>query len=235
MPKLPVHIVMLDSPSAGTVTMQALQLLRSADALFCPVPRTAAERPAPFDAAALLRELGIDGARLHPYPYSAQASRGVTAAELTEVADAVATLAASQRVAVVVCDPAGLAAAHRHIGTRLAVAGFDVGYAAGVPAWMAAMAAAGVVAGDDEPLTLLPRVSRPETLQQLLRAGHAVVVQQAAAGEAAVKAVLTAWRDEASCEWHYFEPAAVPFHASDPAEILARPFAPGSLLFIRRR
>lgn len=230
----PVKIVSLGPGEAELITLKGFRALQQADAIYCPATLSADGRRI-SRAAEILRALGFEAPKCRLFELPMSKDGRAAEAVYGRVAGEIAANAGSVRTAVVAEGDAGFYSSVHYIGDRLAGAGVAVEYVAGVPAFIAAGACAGLhVAKRGEPLTVLPAVADAGRLTALLEAGHTVVVMKLSQNEAPVKEAIRRLPDG---DWHYFEQVGTPeeLHLTDPARLLARPFAYFSLLLARRR
>lgn len=231
----PVHILSLGPGDPELVTLKTLRRLEESDSVYVPVTIVPSTGHTVSRATAILDALGIERTKLRPFEVPMAKDR--TAAE-----NAYRALAprireeqqAGRRIAVAAEGDAGLYASVHYVGDLLRGSGIEVHYTAGIPALIAAAAAAGLhLVKGDESLLLLPSVSAPEQLLAPLAEGRTVAVMKLSQSESAVK---TAVERGEEYTWHYFENIGTEkeFLTASTATILARRFPYFSLLIARR-
>ena len=224
-----VTFVSLGPGDPELITLKALKALQEADEVFCPASGGGSR------AAAILSALGIEPGkfRLFTVPMSDDRSAAVkayadAALEITEA------YRAGRKVAVAAEGDAGFYASTDYIAEGLAEAGIATARIAGVPAFLACGALAGIpVARLNEGLEVVPGTLSPDDLRAKLAERRVIVVMKASRCEAALKQAM---RELADAQFHYFENAGVDgreFYSTDIEVIAARTFPYFSLVIIR--
>lgn len=233
--KHPIQILSLGPGDPELVTLKTLRLLKLSDAVYFPTTLSVTTGRRISRAGDILASLGIEESKLRPFEVPME--KGHTAAETAYKALAAHILSgqeSEERVAVVAEGDAGIYASVHYVGDLLCEAGAEVQYTAGIPALIAAAAAAGVhIVKGEEPLLVLPSVHSPEEILCPLAEGKTVVVMKLSQSEEALKAAIGQGSEYV---WHYVENIGTTgeFHTTSPQEILPRKFPYFSLLIVRR-
>ena len=199
----PVSVVSLGPGDPDSLTLGAWKALRQADCIFCPAVSGGSEESPVSRAKDILLQSGIDPHRIRCFHLPMNPDRRPAAAVYDAVADEVQSLTAACRVAITAEGDAGIYSSVHYVADRLAERGVPLRYLAGVPSFVAAASMAGLhLVRGNEPLTVLPRLSDPAVLEELLDAGHRVVVMKLPQSEAVLREAIGR-RPGAS--WHYFE------------------------------
>jgi len=226
----PIPFVSLGPGDPESVTLGALGALRAAERIYCPATAGVSR------AGEILLALGIDPANIRPFDVPMRADRAAALEAYRAAAETLAEDArAGIRVAVAAEGDAGFYATTDYIAERLAVAGIPTRRLAGVPAFIAAGALAGIpVARGDEGLEVAPGRITCGQLAEKLTTGRTVVVMKASRCEAALK---QAAKELEGVEFHYFENigvAGAEYYTADRGEILSRAFPYFSLMIVRK-
>lgn len=226
-----VHVVSLGPGDPELLTLGALRSLREADAIYLPATVDAAGRRSSRAADILA---GADPALAGKFrPFALPMKRDRSAAREAYRAAAEAIAADPARTVVLTAEgDAGIYSSAHYVGDLLARRGIEVRYRAGIPAFVAAGAAAGVhLVHNDETLEVRPVVARGE-IEAAVGAGRTVVVMKPSQSEAVVKRAVEALP---TARWLYFENigSAGEYRTEDRAAILARTFPYFSIVIVR--
>lgn len=225
-------VVSLGPGDPDQLTLGAWRALRRADVVFVPSTRDAAGGWS-SRAGDVLAASGIDEGRIRRFELPMSRDRGAALAAYRGVAEEVAALRATHRVAVAAEGDAGIYASVHYVGDALEEAGVPVAYLAGVPSFVAAGASAGLhVVRGSERLVVMPSVTDAGVLLASLDAGDTVVAMKLPQSETAIREAL---RLRPDAGWHYFEHVGTEeeLHLTSPDEIAARHFPYFSLLIVR--
>ncbi len=230
----PISIVSLGPGDPELLTLGALHDLQRADVIFCPTTGPADAEVEASRAGRLLLASGIARERIRLFELGMRGDRR----SALETYDAVARAAVEvsdegQEVAVAAEGDAGIYASVHYIGDRIAALGRVVRYRAGIPAFIAAGAAAGMhLVKQRESLLVVPDLRDAAHAESLVTSGMTVVIMKLSQNADLVRALLAA---HPAAGWHYFENLGSPLecHLTSPDEILARCFPYFSLLILR--
>lgn len=229
----PVYFVSLGPGEAELITLKGLHLLRQADRIYCPATPGKADKPV-SRAADILGELAVNPQSIRLFVIPMSKNR-------TAAWDAYGALAlqaeidyrAGLRVAIVAEGDAGFYASVHYVYDRLAAAGVEVKRIAGIPAFIAAGAVAGLhIVRQEEELNVIPGNCTAEGLSRKLAEGQVVVIMKLSTAEEAVKECIGRYPEAV---FHYFENVGTEkeFYTADRTLILEKQFPYFSLMVIR--
>lgn len=229
----PVYFVSLGPGEAELITVKGLNLLRAADCIYCPA--TPGKNGGLVSRAApILEQLGIAAAAIRMFTLPMSRNRAAAWEAYHNLAlQAEKEYRAGKRVAIVAEGDAGLYASVHYVYDKLAAAGVEVKRVAGIPAFIAAGALAGLhIVRQEEELNVIPGRCTADGLERKINEGKVVVIMKLSAAEEAVKACM------ARCPkavFHYFENVGAPmeFYTSDRTLIFEKSFPYFSLMVIR--
>jgi precorrin-2/cobalt-factor-2 C20-methyltransferase len=225
----PILFVSLGPGDPELVTLKGLGSLLAADAVFCP------GTDADSRSARILEALGVPSERVRMFAVPMSRDRSAaTEAYRRVAAEAAEAHRAGLRVAFAAEGDAGFYATTDYVADFLAAEGVPSARIAGVPAFLACGALAGMtVTRLDEALEIVPGTATAEGLAARLAEGKTVVVMKPSRCEAELKRAMEALPDAG---FHYFENVGTPgaeFHTADRALIASRRFPYFSLLIVR--
>jgi precorrin-2/cobalt-factor-2 C20-methyltransferase len=226
----PVYFVSLGPGDPELVTLKALKALRGADRIYAPAVGSDSR------AAAILSALEIAPERIRTFSVPMSEDRALSRdAYRVAAAEIAADCRTGLRAAVTAEGDAGFYATTDYLAERLAEVGISTVRIAGVPAFLACGALAGIpVVRRDGGLEVVPGTVSPDGLRAKLSEGKTVVVMKASRCEATLKQAIEALPE---VDFHYFENVGVSgreFYTSRKENILARKFPYFSLLIIQK-
>lgn len=234
MTEKPISIISLGPGDPELLTLGALRDLQAADVIFCPTVGSADQGLEVSRAGQLLLRSGLPGERIRLFELGMHRDRHAALEAYDAVARAAIGFAAAGRaVAVAAEGDAGIFASVHYIGDRIAALGHEVRYRAGIPAFIAAGALAGLhLVKQRESLVIVPELRDDDHVERLMASGMTVVIMKLSQNAALVRAAVAA---HPSAGWHYFENLGSPLecHLSTPDAILARSFPYFSLMILR--
>lgn len=215
------------------ITLKALNALKDADVIFCP-GTGAVEGEIKSRSMDILRHLPVDLSkiRIFPVPMSRDREEALKAydrvcEEMLEMADA------GKSVAVTAEGDACFYSSASYMYEKLCRAGYPVQMVAGVPAFIAAGAVAGLhLVKQQERLLVIPGDVLVEELLEAVVAKRTLVIMKVPLGEAILRPFIARHPE---LYYHYFEQVGTvsEFYTSDPEQILSRAFTYFSVLVIR--
>lgn len=222
-----VSFVSLGPGDPELITLKGFRKLQEAEVIFCPAGGPSSR------AARILKALDIPEERILPFALPMGKDRRAAFQAYDRVYEQAAAASREGRKAVIVAEgDAGFYSSTQYICDRLAGNGIPVERTAGVPAFIAAGAVAGLhIVKQNEPLQVLPGEVDTAALLQSLERGVHTVIMKLPQSEAAVKACI---RQAPRHGWHYFEHVGTgrEFYTCDCETILQRPFPYFSLMLV---
>lgn len=253
-PIYPVSFVSLGPGDPELITLKGLRLLREADIIYCPASvisekgrRETAGSEIPVNtetekkeksgntsrAAKILEALEIDSRRVCLFPLPMSKDRDAALRTYDRVYEQAAQACRESKKAVIVAEgDAGFYSSVQYIYDRFIENGIPVERTAGVPAFIAAGALAGIhIVKQEEPLSVLPGIVDCNVLLQSLEQGTHAVIMKLSQSEAQIKECmrLAPWH-----HWHYFENIGTEreFYTDSIESILQRRFPYFSLIIV---
>ncbi len=229
----PVVFVSLGPGEAELVTVKGYKALQEAEVIFCPGVILPGGKTS-SRAYAILRELGVDGSPVRLFDVPMQKDRKTTPKVYRKVAQQVRqSFQEGKRVAVVAEGDCGFYSSIQYIWEELEERAVPLQRIAGVPAFIACGAMAGIhLASQEAELDVVPGTLTLAGLRSKLSAGRTVVVMKPSQCREALKEAIETMPGMA---FHYFENAGVAdkqFYTADPRIIQERTFPYFSLLVI---
>ena len=227
----PVTFLSLGPGDPELLTLKALKTLKDADVVMVPATRNN-EGIIKSRATDIISEWRIEN-RLMVYELPMLKDRQAVSLVYDGIfSDCVRLYQEGRRVVVAVEGDVSIYASIHYVMERLEEAGIPVEQSAGIPSFIAAAASAGLsLISQQQRLTILPGDADAETLYQLLKNNHVVVVMKLSQCQDAVKDFL---RQNPQTTCHYFENVGTPeaYHTTLRDEIQSRQFPYFSLCVI---
>ena len=229
----PIHFVSLGPGDPELITLKGLRTLRQADLIYCPA--TLAKQGHTSRAMEILKDLDLDESRISPFslPMSKQRSEALQVYDKL-FNDAIRAYHAGLQVAIVAEGDAGFYSSIQYIYDRLTEAKIPVRRIAGVPAFIAAGALAGIhIAKQEEEVRVIPGTASSASLSAAIERKQVCVIMKLSACGEAVKECVRKYRDQA--RFLYFEHIGTDkeFHTSVPEEWLDKKIPYFSLLIVQ--
>jgi precorrin-2/cobalt-factor-2 C20-methyltransferase len=224
-----VIFVSLGPGDPELITIKALKALQEADKVFCPAVGSGSR------SAAILSAFEIAPEKIRTFVVPMSEDRSAAVEAYTDAAHNIAEAhGAGRKVAVAAEGDAGFYSSSDYIAEMLTEADIPMTHIAGVPAFLACGALAGIpVVRLNETLEVVPGTITVGSLAAKLTEGKTVVIMKASRCEAQLKQAMA---ELLYADFHYFENAGVAgmeFYSSSKEDILARKFPYFSLMIIR--
>lgn len=217
----PVTFLSLGPGDPELLTLKALKTLKDADVVMVPATRNN-EGIMKSRATDIISEWRIEN-RLMVYELPMLKDRQAVSLAYDKIfADCARLYQEGRRIVVAVEGDVSIYASIHYVMERLEEASIPVVQSAGIPSFIAAAASAGLsLISQQQRLTILPGDADAETLYQLLKNNHVVVVMKLSQCQEAVKEFL---RRNPQTVCHYFENVGTPeaYHTMQHDEILSR-------------
>lgn len=231
----PVIFVSLGPGEPELITLKGLKALQNADCIFC--PETHATNGRTFSRAAdILRALDIPDTLLSRFTLPMSKNRTQALAAYDKVYAASAQLyKENKKVCIVAEGDAGLYSSIHYIFDKLQADGIPVQHIAGIPAFIAAGACAGLhIASQEERLTVVPGIITVEEIEKYMQEKTTIVIMKLSQCADEVHRCIHLHPEYA---YHYFENVGTKneIYLNDVPQIDVHTFLYFSILIIRRQ
>jgi len=230
----PVLFVSLGPGEPELITLKGLKALQNADCIFCPETRTANGRTL-SRAADILHALDIPDNRIRRFPLPMSKNREQAFAAYDKVhAETVRLYKENKKVCIVAEGDAGFYSSVHYVFDKLQTNDIPVEHIAGIPAFIAAAARAGLhIASQEERLTVIPGIATAEEIEKYIGKRTTVVIMKLSQCAAEVHHCIHLHPEYA---YHYFENVgtANEIYSNDISLIDERTFPYFSILIIRQ-
>lgn len=216
------------------ITLKAVRRLQKVEIIYCPATRS--EGKTLSRAKDILDELGIDEHKIRLFPVPMNKDRTLAEKVYSAIAsDIDKCYQTGQSVAFVAEGDAGFYSSVHYISDRLEGMGVSVEHIAGIPAFIACGALAGIhVVKQDERLSVFPSTTSAEEIMMEVEAGRSVVLMKLSQQKDTIKKTIEALPD---AQFHYFENVGIAqkeFYTNKREEIMQRSFPYFSLLIVKK-
>ena len=231
----PILFISLGPGDPELITLKGWKALQAADIVFC--PETAGrDGQRTSRAADIVRRLDVGDNHIRRFllPMSKRREAALEAYDGV-YAQARALQDEGVRVCIVAEGDAGFYSSVHYVFERLQADGRAVEHVAGIPAFIAAGALAGLhTASQEQRLTVLPGTETAQELERLVGDGGTVVVMKLSQCADEVHRCI---RLHPEYTYHYFENVGTPaeFYTCDSATVVARHFPYFSLMIVQRQ
>lgn len=228
-----VIFVSLGPGEPDLITLKALKILQGADVIFCPSTQT---RQGRFlsRSADILRELEIpsQSLRLFHVPMSKDRTDAMQAYDQVRI-EATTEYRNGRNVVIVAEGDSGFYSSIHYIYDRFVSDGIPVRRVAGVPAFIAAGAVAGLhVVKQEEKLIVLPGIVVSDELQTYLEEGMTVVIMKLSQCTETIQQFIAQYPQYA---YHYFENVGTDkeYYSNETTELQTKAYPYFSLMIIK--
>lgn len=229
----PINFVSLGPGEPELITVKGFKQLQQADIVYCPATRNK-QGNIVSRAADIVRELGIDEAVIKSFmlPMSKNRTDAWTAYD-TLYNEAVCCYENGKQIVVVAEGDAGFYSSIQYIYDKFTEAGILVQRTAGIPAFIAAGALAGLhIVKQEEEIVVIPGTSSSEELSEKIKTGYVIVIMKLSQ---CVEAVHACMREHQQTQFHYFENVGTEkeYYTADKDIIINKSFPYFSLMIIQ--
>lgn len=229
----PIHFVSLGPGEPELITVKGFKQLQQADVIYCPATRTK-QGHITSRAADIVRELGIEEMAIQCFMLPMSKDR----TDAWKVYDGLFNEATEchtngKRIVIVAEGDAGFYSSIQYIYDKFIEAGIPVSRTAGIPAFIAAGALAGLhIVKQEEEIVVIPGTPSAEELSEKINAGYVIVIMKLSQ---CVEAVHTCIRKHPQTQFHYFENVGTEkeYYTSDKEVIQTKSFPYFSLMIIQ--
>ena len=229
----PISFVSLGPGEPELITVKGLKQLQQADIIYCPATRN--KQGDTFSRAAdIVRALEINEAVIQCFmvPMSKDRMEAWKAYDCL-YNEAMANHTAGKRIVIVAEGDAGFYSSIQYIYDKLTDAGIAVQRIAGIPAFIAAGALAGLhIVKQEEQIIVIPGTPSAEELSEKIDAGYVIVIMKLSQ---CVETVHDCIRKHPQTQFHYFENVGTEkeYYTSDKKIIADKVFPYFSLMIIQ--
>lgn len=231
---LRVSCVSLGPGDPELITLKAWKNLKEADVVFC--PGTISDGKLVSRSHDILLALDIDTSKVRCFEVPMSRDHSLAQAVYRDVAkEIISQVECGHKVSFVAEGDSGFYSSVQYIADYLSDHGLGVAHIAGVPAFIACGAHAGIhIVKQDEPLLVIPAGGTTEEIRNALDKGMTIVMMKLPRQAEVVKALARSLNGES---FYYFENIGIQgkeYHTTDIDEIIQMDFPYFSMLIIRR-
>lgn len=230
----PVVFVSLGHGEADLITLKGLKALQSADCIFYPttISKDGTKKSRAFD---ILSELGITQT-LIDFHVPMNKNRSLAIQSYESIAENIKQrFKNNEKVIVVAEGDVGFYSSIHYIADKLEQYNIPIDQIAGIPAFIASGALAGIhIVKQEEKLIVIPGIVTSNDLQLELEKGNVIVIMKTSQSEKAIKDCIN---QLPSATYHYFENVGVKdheFYTKNIMDISMRKFPYFSLMIIHK-
>lgn len=230
-----VFCISLGPGDAELITVKARKTLQSMDVVFCPVTQVGENIQS--RAKDILVELGFDATRIELFDVPMSKNRSKAQKEYSVVAQQIAQYAdMGKQVAFVAEGDSGFYSSVHYVSDYLLEMGVSVQHIAGVPAFIACGALAGMhIVKQNEALLVIPSNTSIDEVSKALSENKTVVLMKLSMQKGIIQELINNNRD---VQLHYFENVGVAdkeYYTCNHEDILERTIPYFSILIIRKK
>lgn len=231
----PIAFVSLGPGEADLITLKGLKSLQAADCIFYPATGIK-ENVISSRALDIMTELEIDKLKTIPFHVPMSKDRSLAIEAYKNVSqEAEQQYHKGLKVAIVAEGDAGFYSSIHYIFDTLTHQNIPVEHIAGIPAFIASGALAGIhIVKQEEELNVIPGIIAANDLIHKIESGKVVVIMKVSQCQEAVKECIATIP---TATFHYFENVGVKekeYYTCDTQEIIARKFPYFSLMIIHQ-
>lgn len=229
----PINFVSLGPGEPDLITVKGLKALRQADVIYCPAT-TNKQGVILSRAADILKALEVapSAIQLFMLPMSKDRTEAWKAYDLL-YNKAVQQYKEGKRIVITAEGDAGFYSSIQYIYDKLLAEGIALQRIAGIPAFIAAGALAGLhIVKQEEQIIVIPGVLSAEELSEKIRAGYVIVIMKLSQ---CMEAIHTCMNLHPESIFHYFENVGTEqeYYTSDKRCIQGKTFPYFSLMIIQ--
>ena len=228
-----ILFVSLGPGNPDLITLKAMKVLRKADVIFCPSTKSR-QGQSVSRSADILRELEISSQSIRLFHVPMSKNRADAMQTYDKVREeATAAYQNGKNVVIVAEGDSGFYSSIHYIYDKFVADGIPVSRIAGIPAFIAAGALAGLhVVKQEEKLIVLPGVVEADELQEYLEKGMTVVIMKLSQCTETIQVFIAAHPMQT---YHYFENVGTEkeYYSCDPTELQAKVYPYFSLMIIK--
>lgn len=229
----PILFVSLGPGEPELITLKGMKALQAADYIFCPSTASPSGKVV-SRSANILKELSIPAQAIRNFHLPMNKNRSLAFQAYDEVYEACKLFQSKgKRVVVVAEGDAGFYSSIHYIFDKLKKEGIPVGQIAGIPAFIAAGALAGLhIVQQEERLTVVPGVVTAAELETYLKQKTVIVIMKLSQCTETVHQFI---KQHPEHVYHYFENIGTEkeYYSCDPDEVAGKKYPYFSLMIIK--
>lgn len=231
----PIHFVSLGPGDPELITLKGLKTLQKADIIYCPA--TQGKHGIISRATDILKAIEVDESLIHPFilPMSKERTDALNAYNELFL-DAQAEYLKGKQIVIVAEGDAGFYSSIQYVYDKFEETGIPVDRIAGIPAFIAAGALAGIhIVKQEEQINVIPGTASFDELSAKIENGMIIVIMKLPSCQEAIHTCIRQYADKAV--FHYFENVGTgkEYYTTDIATIHSKDFPYFSLLIIQPR
>lgn len=229
-----VTFISLGPGEAELITLKGYKALQSSELIYYP-STILRDKTSSSRALNILVELGINEEKLIPFNVPMNKERSLAIQSYEKVSEIIKQQYNKDiSISVVAEGDAGFYSSIHYIYDNLIKNNIEVKHIAGVPAFIACGALAGIhIAKQEEELCVIPGIITQNQLEEKIKHGNSIVIMKASQCEEIIKRCIM---NLSNLEYHYFENAGLKdkeFYTKNHNAILSRKFPYFSLVIIK--
>ncbi|WP_321332006.1 precorrin-2 C(20)-methyltransferase [uncultured Bacteroides sp.] len=230
----PILFVSLGPGDPELITLKGLKALQAADCVFCPATITRSGKQL-SRSSDIVKSLGISVDHIFPFllPMSKDRSQAFLAYD-SVYADAINLYRQGRQVVIVAEGDAGFYSSIHYVYEKLQANAVPVEQIAGIPAFIASGALAGMhIVSQEEKLMVLPGNVSADELDDYLKEGFVLVIMKLSQCTQAVHQLISR---SSYYAYHYFENVGTEkeYYTLNADELVEKEFPYFSLMIIRK-
>lgn len=230
----PIHFVSLGPGEAELITVKGLKILQQAEIIYCPATLNKQGQPI-SRAVDIVRELDIPENRIRPFllPMSKDRTEAWKAYDAL-FQEAREAYQKGEHIVIVAEGDAGFYSSIQYIYDKFTSHNIHVQRIAGIPAFIAAGALAGLhIVKQEEKIIIIPGIATEKELSDKIKQGYVIVIMKLSA---CAEVLHTCIDKHPETSFHYFENVGTDkeYYTTDKELIQTRTFPYFSLMIIRQ-
>lgn len=234
-PSKTVHFVSLGPGDPDLMTLKAHKTLHESDVIFCPATK-GRNGSTVSRSASIVCSAGIEEGKIRTFEVPMCKDRSRVKKIYDETAEAIIAYSnQGKAISVVAEGDAGFYTSIQYMFNKIQDSGITTKRIAGIPAFIAAGAAAGIhIAKLDESLTVVSKLHSEEELSGILSHSENAVIMKLPLSADVLRHFISLHKE---FDYHYFENLGTEeeYYTHEPADIIRRDFPYFSLMIIRHK
>lgn len=230
----PIYFVSLGPGDPELITLKGLKRLQESDIIYCPATKTESGS-VNSRAADIVKELGISETKVCLFLLPMGRDRSAAMQSYDRLYDEISQSYRDDRnISVVAEGDAGFYSSIQYVYDKLTENGYQVRRIAGIPAFIAAGALAGLhIVKQEERLMVIPGIVSASELSDIITKGYVAVIMKLCACRDAVHVCVS---EHPEYSYHYFENVGTDneYYSSDISQFAHKEYPYFSLMIIHK-